>query len=175
MFHYSLLRQYNMLPLLQHLQLVNICYPLSHYISVHLHYLDLVNYNWTYQHNFEENQIKMMQQTHSLNYMYCHLSLPLHTLPSVDKGIHGFAPQICDSAALLSLGVRPVRLVPVPCRITNLRRKTPSAPNHRLLVAGKATDGGVLGVRRLTLTRPAAKTRRLGRVSPCPLRVNNNE
>ena len=92
-------------------------------------------------------------------------------IPSVDKGTRGFAPQICDSAALLSLGVRPVRLVPVPCRITNLRRKTPSDPNHRILVAGKATDGGVLDVRRLTLTRPAAKRRRLGRVSPCPLRV----
>ena len=92
-------------------------------------------------------------------------------LPSVDKGTHGFAPQICDSAALLSLGVRPVRLVPVPCRITNLRRKTPSDPNHRILVAGKATDEGVLGVRRLTLTRPAAKRRRLGRVCPCSLRV----
>ncbi len=62
------------------------------------------------------------------------------TLPSVNKGIHGFAPQICDSATLLSLSVRPVRFVPVPCRITNLRRKTPSDPKCLLLVAGKATE-----------------------------------
>ena len=26
-------------------------------------------------------------------------------VPSVDKGTHGSAPQICDSASLLSLGV----------------------------------------------------------------------
>ena len=62
------------------------------------------------------------------------------TVPSVDKGAYGFAPQICDSAALLSLSVRPVRFVPVPCRITNLRRKTPSDPKYRILVAGKATE-----------------------------------
>ena len=69
-------------------------------------------------------------------------------------------------AALSSIGVRPVRLVPVPCRITNLRRKTPSDPNHRILVAGKATDEGVLGVRRLTLTRPAAKKTAVGACIP---------
>ena len=61
-------------------------------------------------------------------------------IPSVDKGTHGFAPQIWDSAALLSLSVHPVRFVPVPCRITNLRRKTPSDPKCRILVAGKATN-----------------------------------
>ncbi len=61
-------------------------------------------------------------------------------IPSVNKGPLGFAPQICDSAALLSLGVRPVRLVPVPCRIANLWRKTPSDPKCRILVAGKATE-----------------------------------
>ena len=71
------------------------------------------------------------------------LSQPIVTglmVPSVDKGTHGFAPQICDSAALLSLSVRPVRFVPVPCRITNLWRKTPSDPKCRILVAGKATE-----------------------------------
>ena len=67
-------------------------------------------------------------------------NLSAYIIPSVDKGTHGFAPQICDSAALLSLSVRPVRFVPVPCRITNLRRKTPSDPKYRLLVAGKATE-----------------------------------
>lgn len=61
-------------------------------------------------------------------------------IPSVDKATHGFAPQICDSAALLSLSVRPVRFVPVPCRITNLWCKTPPDPKYRLLVAGKATE-----------------------------------
>ena len=71
----------------------------------------------------------------SLKFQYTH-----HRIPSVDKGTHGFAPQICDSAALLSLSVRPVRFVPVPCRITNLRRKTPSDPKCRILVAGKATE-----------------------------------
>ena len=64
----------------------------------------------------------------------------LALIPSVNKGTLGFAPQICDSAALLSLSVRPVRFVPVPCRITNLRRKTPSDPKCRILVAGKATE-----------------------------------
>ena len=67
-------------------------------------------------------------------------------LPSVNKGPHGFAPQICDSAALLSLSVRPVRFVPVPCRITNLRRKTPSDPKCRLLASGGVS------VNRCTLT-----------------------
>lgn len=38
-------------------------------------------------------------------------------------------------------------------------------------MSGKATDGGVLDVRRLTLTRPDAKRRRLGRVPPCTLMV----
>ena len=38
-------------------------------------------------------------------------------------------------------------------------------------MSGKATDGGVLDVRRLTLTQPDAKRRCLGRVSPCQLRV----
>ena len=49
-------------------------------------------------------------------------------VPSVDKGTYGFAPRIFDSATLLSLSVRPVRFVPAPCRIKNLRRKTPSDP-----------------------------------------------
>ena len=44
------------------------------------------------------------------------------------KETHGFAPQICDSAALLSFSVRPVRFIPVPCRSANLWRKTPQDP-----------------------------------------------
>ena len=69
----------------------------------------------------------------------------------------------------------PVRRVPVPCRITNLRCRTPLDLNRRILAAGKATDGGVLDVRRLTLTPPAVKRRWLRRVCPCPLRVWVNE
>ena len=65
----------------------------------------------------------------------------------------------------------PVRRVPVPCRITNLRCRTPLDLNRRILAAGKATDGGVLDVRRLTLTPPAVKRRWLRRVCPWPLRV----
>ncbi len=65
----------------------------------------------------------------------------------------------------------PVRRVPVPCRIANLRCRTPLDLNRRILAAGKATDGGVLDVRRLTLTPPAVKRRWLRRVCPCPLRV----
>ena len=66
----------------------------------------------------------------------------------------------------------PVRRVPVPCRIANLRCRTPLDLNRRILAAGKATDGGVLDVRRLTLTPPAVKRRWLRRVCPCPLRVS---
>ena len=53
-------------------------------------------------------------------------------MPSVNRGTHGFAPQIWNSAALLSLSVRPVRFVPLPCRIPNLRRKTLSDPKYCL-------------------------------------------
>ena len=62
------------------------------------------------------------------------------TIPSVNKGPLGFAPQIWDSAALLSLSVRPVRFVSVPCRITNLRRKTLSDPKYQISEVGKATE-----------------------------------
>ena len=96
------------------------------------------------------------------------LSLPL---PSVDKGTHGFEPQICNSATLLSFSVRPVRFIPVPCRSANLWLKTPQDLKYRLWVADKATERGVLDVRRLTLTPTAAKKRYLRRVSPCSLRV----
>ena len=93
-------------------------------------------------------------------------------LPSVNKGTHGSASQICEPAALLSLGVRPVRLVPVPCRIANLWRRTPLDSNRCLLAPDKATDGGVLDVRRRTLTQSDIKRQRLERISPCTLMVS---
>ena len=92
-------------------------------------------------------------------------------IPSMNKGTHGSASQICEPAALLPLSVRPVRLVPVPCRIANLWSRTPLDSNRCLLVPDKATDGGVLDVRRRTLTQSDAKRQRLERVAPCSLMV----
>ena len=89
----------------------------------------------------------------------------------MDKGTHGSAPQICVPASLLSLGVRPVRLDQVPGRGTNLSRRTPKDPRRRISASGKATEEGVLDVRRLTLTQSDTEIRHLGRVPPCPLMV----
>ena len=84
------------------------------------------------------------------------------SVPSVDKGTHGFAPQICDFAALLSLSVRPVRFVPVPCRIANLQRKTPSYPKYRLLAAGGVNVNRRTSSTPHSVALPATKIRHLG-------------
>ena len=102
---------------------------------------------------------------------YYMIDVSRETLPSVDKGAHGSAVQICNPAVLLSFGVRPVRLIPVPCRIANLSCRTPLDSNRCLLAPDKATDGSVLDVRWLTLTQSDVKRQRLERVPPYPLMV----
>ena len=38
------------------------------------------------------------------------------SVPSVDKGIHAPSAYFLRLAALTSIGVRPVRLIPLPCQ-----------------------------------------------------------
>ena len=99
-------------------------------------------------------------------------SCPKTEFPSVYKGPNGQNGWICSSAALLSIGVRPVRLIQVPCRTANSAPSDSPTSAIGILPIFKADERGVLDVRRLRITPKMNKITWQRRLVPCTLRVS---
>ena len=69
------------------------------------------------------------------------------SIASVYQGQYGQKWLICVPAALLSLRVRPVRVVQVPCRNANHHIFDSATSALRILPGFQADEGGVLDVR----------------------------
>jgi len=90
----------------------------------------------------------------------------------VYKGIHASSTVFWRLSALTSIGVRPVRLIPLPCQPPKDGTWGPEEFCATDLRFCKALEWSVLDVRWTTVTQQNRKSVVRNRVSPCTLRVS---